>query len=318
MSRNNVRTAAFGLGVAALAGGAAALVGAAMARGHERQVPADGNWSEQDGARLHYLDRGDGPPALLIHGLGGQMRNFSYALTERLLPGHRVVTVDRPGSGYSTAAAGPHPGLAAQARLVAGLIERLGLDRPVIVGHSLGGAVALALALDRPDLTRGLALLAPLTQPQTDVPAAFRRLAVESAWLRAAAIRTLGVPVGRLTQDRIRRLTFAPEPPAQDFGVRGGGLLTLRAAALERAALDMIAARDEMAGLAARYGELDLPVSILFGRQDAVLDPWLHGEVSAAAIRDARLTLIEGGHMIPVTRPGETARFVEGLFARLA
>ena len=151
-------TAAGGLGLSLYSG--------RIAREAERLVPPDGRHLQVDGARLHYVERGSGPAIVMIHGLGGQLRNFGYAMLEPLARDHRVILVDRPGSGYSTADDDSEPGIAAQAAIVARFIEALGIDRPLLVGHSLGGAVALSLALERPDLIRGLALIAPLTQPQ--------------------------------------------------------------------------------------------------------------------------------------------------------
>lgn len=307
-----------GMGLAALGMGAMALMSEAMGRAHERQVPRDGVFGDVPGARLHYLVRGEGPPIVFVHGLGGQLRNFTYALTERLESCHRIVAVDRPGSGYSVSVRGPRPGIAEQARAVAGLIERLELDRPLLVGHSLGGAVSLALAQAHPDLVRGLALIAPLTQPIDEVPDVFRFLAAGAGGRgRGLLLRTLGVPLGKLTQKQSRSAVFAPEPAPEDFGVRGGGLLALRPKNIDNAAGDLLAAHGEMPGIASRYGTMALPVSILYGRDDALLDPNLHGEMTAGLIPGARLTLIDGGHMIPITQPDATARFVEEAFARM-
>ena len=137
------------LGVGAAGVGLAA-VSALLGRDAERKVPADGGFIEVDGARLHYIDRGSGPAIVMVHGLGGQIRNFTYALSELLESEHRLIVVDRPGSGYSAAKPGTTPDIRAQGRLVARLIDRLGLEKPLIVGHSLGGAVALAAALAAP------------------------------------------------------------------------------------------------------------------------------------------------------------------------
>src|SRR5579863_10522110 len=72
------------------------------ARRVEIAEPPLGRFLELDGERIHYVDEGAGPPLLLIHGLGGQLRNFTYALVGRLANEFRVIAVDRPGSGYST------------------------------------------------------------------------------------------------------------------------------------------------------------------------------------------------------------------------
>ena len=79
---------------------ALALLSAWVAWRAERAVPPCGQFIETGGARIHYLDRGQGPAIVLIHGLGGQMQNFSHALLGRLTGEFRVILVDRPGSGY--------------------------------------------------------------------------------------------------------------------------------------------------------------------------------------------------------------------------
>ena len=116
-------TAGFGAGAAAVGAGLA-LFSQFAARRAKAQVPPDGKFVDVDGARLHYVDIGEGPAIVMIHGLGGQVRNFSYALTERL-PGRRLILIDRPRSGYSTVDAG-EPGLKAQADLIAKGIDALG------------------------------------------------------------------------------------------------------------------------------------------------------------------------------------------------
>ena len=118
--------------IGAIAAGAVALTAglAAFSRlaAHriERRIPADGSFVVIDGVRLHYTDRGHGPAIVMIHGLGGQMRNFSYALEDLLVADHRVILVDRPGAGYSAAA--PSAAIPAQATFIAGLIDRLELE----------------------------------------------------------------------------------------------------------------------------------------------------------------------------------------------
>ena len=117
----------------------------ALARFFERLVPPQGRFIEVDGVRLHVVDSGEkpgqsGPPLLFLHGLLGQLNHFSYALTA-LFPERRVVLLDRPGSGFSQAA--PSQSLAAQADLAAKVIALLNLGKPLVVGHSFGGAVAL-------------------------------------------------------------------------------------------------------------------------------------------------------------------------------
>lgn len=75
---------------------------ARMTRRIEAAVPINGRFLEINGERFHYVDEGKGPPLVMIHGLMGSSRNLTYALSAQLREHFRVITVDRPGSGYST------------------------------------------------------------------------------------------------------------------------------------------------------------------------------------------------------------------------
>ena len=307
--------AAFG---AAATGAGLALASILLARDAERRAPADGEHLEVEGSRLHFVDHGgSGPPIVMVHGLGGQIRNFTHSLTELLDGDHRVIAVDRPGSGYSTARKGARPDIREQGRLVARFVDKLGLERPVVVGHSLGGAVSLAAALASPGRLGGLALLAPLTQPMDQAPEALRTLQRDSALARAAVARVVGVPLGRLGKRLNERAIFTPDPVPADFGTRGGGLLALRPGNLDAAIFEIAAARDDLLAMVPRYASLDLPVSILFAREDNLLDPDVHGARTARAIPCATFEEIDGGHMIPVTHPEACARVIRAVQARI-
>lgn len=273
----------------------------------EEMVPADGQFAEVPGACLHYVDlnpEAAGPAIVMVHGLMGQLRNFSHSLAERLAVDHRVVLVDRPGWGHSVLD-GARPGIAAQAGMIAALIERLALEKPLLVGHSMGGAVSLALGLDRPDLVRGLALVAPLSQVVETVPAPFKGLLAPTA-LRPLLAWTVVVPVGLRKGAETAAAIFAPDPVPADFALAGGGALAVRPKSFMAGSFEVRAAPLEMAALTPRYGEMRVPVAILYGRGDAVLDPQLNGEKTAAEIPGATLELVEGGHMLPITHPAET------------
>jgi pimeloyl-ACP methyl ester carboxylesterase len=301
------------LGVLVLAlAGWSAYVG----RKAEEMVPAEGAFAAVPGARLHYVDlnpEAGGPAIVMVHGLMGQLRNFSHSLAGRLAADHRVILVDRPGWGHSLLD-GPRPGIAAQAGMIAALIEQLGLDRPLLVGHSMGGAVSLALGLDRPELVRGLALIAPLTQVVEAVPPPFKGLLAPPA-LRPLLAWTVAVPVGLRKGPETAAAIFAPDPVPADFALAGGGALALRPKSYMAGSFEIRAAPAEMAALVPHYGEMRVPVAILYGRADAVLDPALNGEKTAAEIPGATLELIEGGHMLPVTHAGATEAWLRRVLA---
>ena len=280
------------------------------ARRVEAALPPLGRFVEVGGARIHYLDKGTGPTLLLIHGLGASMRVFTHSVLERLSAEFRVVMLERPGSGESTRAPRACARLRSQAETVSAFIRALGLDRPVLVGHSLGGAVALAVAVEHPEQVRGLALVAPLTNAQGKVPPIFKGLMVTSRALRGLTAWTVATPASILRRARVLDTLFGPDAVPRDYATAGGGLLGLRPKTFCSASEDLVALEGELPALVGRYAELRMPVGILYGTGDRVLDHRLHGVEVASKIEGAELELIEGGHMLPLTAPDVVAEFV--------
>ncbi len=284
----------------------------------ERASPPSGTFVNVHGCRIHYVERGNGPVTLLmIHGLGGNTGNFLHSLVDRLATDFRVIVMDRPGSGYSTrpddAPAGPH----AQAELIAAFIHALGLDRPVLVGHSLGGAISLATAVANPQLVRGLALIAPLTQLIAEPPDVFKPLMVQRAAVRRAIGWTLATPLSIVRRDRVLDVVFGPDRVPADFALAGGGILGMRPSAFITASTDLVAVPDDLASLVPLYPTLQMPVGIIYGTADRILDYRAHGEGMRDVLPQLSLDLVEGaGHMIPLTMPDRVATFVRQVAER--
>ena len=295
-----------------------ALAGLAMlaARRIERMAPPQGRFLQVEGVRLHVLERGSGPPVVLIHGLGGQIGHFAYSLVPRLERDFHVVAFDRPGSGYSSAAPA---GVREQGAILARAIRILNLGKPLIVGHSLGGAVALAIALDHPDCVGGLALIAPATHPVAKAPALFRSLVIRSAPLRRLYAWTAAAPAALLARPVFFKAAFAPEAAPADFGGAGGGLLALRPHNILVTSTELTAAfgDDAIETMPQRYASLTVPIGILYGRDDQVLDWRVHGEAMARKIPPLDFELVDGGHMLPVTQPDVCAAFIRRIAAAM-
>ena len=285
------------------------------ARRIEAFLPPKGAFVDVPGARLHVREfgtgTGSGPAILLIHGLAGQTAHFDYGVAEHLARNHRVVVVDRPGSGHSTRDPATPAVVSTQAASLAALIDRLGLGRPTVAGHSLGGAIALTLALEHPAKVGALALVAPLTHVQASAPQVFKALAIESPWLRKLFAWTLATPASIAGGKKVLAAVFAPESAPRDFPVKGGGMLGLRPRAFLAASADMQALPAHMPGVQARYRELSVPTGVLYGRGDAILDWQANGQALADKVAGARLQLVDGGHMLPVTQPQLVAEFIE-------
>jgi pimeloyl-ACP methyl ester carboxylesterase len=278
-------------------------------------LPPKGRGVAVPGGTLHIREQGQGPALLLIHGLGGQMAHFDYGVAEQLSDQFRVITVDRPGSGHSTRAPGTSADLSAQASDLAALIDTLQLGPTIVAGHSLGGAVALTLALEHPRHVRAVALIAPLTHLGETVPAAFRALTIRSRPLRALFAWTLAIPGTISRSPQVLAQVFGPDPVPRDFATRGGGLLSLRPSQFLAASADLQALAGRLPAIQSRYPELAMPAAVLFGRDDRILDWKANGEAFVNKTPGATLQLVEGGHMLPVTNPALTVSFIRELAA---
>lgn len=282
------------------------------ARRVELGLPAEGRFITIMGNRIHYVEQGSGPDTLLlVHGLGGVSTNFSYAMLGELAKDYRVVAIDRPGSGYSQRARRAAASLAVQADVIAGIIDALQLGRPMLVGHSLGGAVVLATALRHPDKVRGLSLIAPLTHMPADGPSpVFAALAIRQSWLRKLFAWTLMVPLSIRRREQVLDVVFGPEPAPADFPIQGGGALGLRPGHYISTSRDLVALEHVLPQLEQSYGDLRMPVRILYGRDDRILDPQEQGQAMVERFPEMHLELVDGGHMLPLTQPARTADFV--------
>ena len=131
----------------------------------EAQFPPAGEFAEVAGVRLHYVDRpvegSDKPPVVFLHGASGNLNDQRVAFESQLADSRRLIFIDRPGHGYSQRGGAETP--AQQADLIAGLLEQLGIEKAVIVGHSLGSASTAALGVLYPEKVQGLVFLAPAT-----------------------------------------------------------------------------------------------------------------------------------------------------------
>ena len=266
------------------------------------------------GNRIHYVDRGQGPPILMVHGLGGTQFNF-----QPLYPGlegdFRLVAVDRPGSGFSTRRGITPASPTEQARFLVEFMDAVGLDRPLVVGHSLGGAISLALALDHPERVAGLVLISPLTQHRDDVPPQFAALNIRSPLLRRIVAETISAPTAIRMRQQTLDFVFGPQQPPPDYAVAGGAMAALRPSHFYASSTDFSAIGDSVKASEERYGELAMPVGLVFGSADRVLEVDRHGRPFAERIADVDAVFLEGvGHMPQYSHAGE----IEALIRRVA
>lgn len=276
----------------------------------------EGKFIEMNNKKVHYIEKGEGPTLLLIHGLSGAAQNFSYKMIELLANDYHVIAIDRPGSGFSQRDYEANAELSEQAKFVAQFINRLNLEKPIVVGHSLGGAVSLQLALDFPDLVKGLALIAPLTQMQSEdeIPAVFSDMAIRSNYLRQIYARTLATPKGLVLGLKTMNDIFKPEKAPFDFVTKGGGLVALDHVSFYNSSSDLAGLEFSLNKLVNRYKELKTPLAILYGKEDAILNPNIHGEKMVQEVPHATLQYTTGGHMLIATQPELCKKFIDDFY----
>jgi pimeloyl-ACP methyl ester carboxylesterase len=292
--------------------GAAALANYVVARRTERRHPPRGRFVEVDGVRLHYTERGSGPPVILIHGNGAMAEDFAISgVLDRLARHHRVIAFDRPGYGYSTRPRSTIWTAGAQAALLRKALHRLGVERPVLAGHSWGTLVALEMALGAPAETGALVLLSGYYVPslRADVPL----LSGPAIPLLGDVMRyTISPLLGWLLRRRIFRKIFAPSPVTPRFAAAfplGMALRPwqIRASAAETALLIPCAAAS-----LGRHGELRMPVFILAGSGDRIVDTDMQSGTLHRNVPGSGLWVIEGaGHMIHHIAPDAVVGAIE-------
>jgi pimeloyl-ACP methyl ester carboxylesterase len=274
-------------------------------------LPPAGNFAQLGNTRLHYTDQGQGTTIVMIHGLAGNLQNFTYGMASPLSKNYRVICVDRPGCGYSRRASHANASLEAQADTLIELLDHLKIESAIFVGHSLGGAIALALAQRHPQRAKALALIAPLTHSPEEVATVFKPLDIASPFVRRIIGWTLAIPATIYRLNSSLKLIFGPEKAPADFAIRGGGILSLKPQNFITASSDLTQARDSMPNIEEGYSKMATPIHVLYGREDRILSCKLNGEDLVQRIPGVQLTLVSGGHMLPVTQVERTIQFVE-------
>lgn len=304
-------TAAILAGAAAL--GALALGNHLVARRTERRHPPRGAFVEVEGVRLHYTDCGEGSPVVLIHGnaVSGDDWNTSE-VAELLSQSHRVIIFDRPGFGYSERPRGYLWTAAQQAELLHKALRQLGVDRPVVVGHSWGTIVALAFAERHETETAGLVLLSGYYF-WTLRPDALLVLAGALPGLGDLLRYTVSPPLGWLQMPLLKWAMFSPARVPARFQAEYSPAMALRPSQIRATSMDGALMIPGALALRKGYENLTLPVIIIAGDGDKVVFKRM-SERLRDSIRGSVLQIVKGaGHMVHHFAPQKVTQAVESV-----
>jgi pimeloyl-ACP methyl ester carboxylesterase len=278
----------------------------------EREHPPTGRFVIVDGVRLHYLEKGEGPPVVLLHGNVVTAADFDLSGVLNLAAKrHRVIAFDRPGFGYSDRPHGSAWTPAAQAELLRHAFSALGIERPIVLGHSWGAVVALVLALNHPDAVSGLVLLSGYYHPtlRADVllslPAAIPVLGGVLRYTVSPLIGTAVLPL-------LIRGMFAPCSVPERFTKGFPRGMPVRPQQIRAESQDGATMVPAVVAMRDRYRELSLPVVIMAGTKDRVADVgrhavWLHDEIPHSILH----LIPDVGHMLHYAVPEQVADAIE-------
>jgi pimeloyl-ACP methyl ester carboxylesterase len=266
-----------------------------QAKGAERDFPQAGRFIDVDGVRLHYIEAGSGPAALLLHGNGVQSTDFvGCGLMEELASRYRVIAFDRPGFGYSQRPRGKIWTPKRQACLLAKACLALGVADPIVLGHSFGTLVALEMAFDDSISVRGLILVSgyyfPTTRPDVWL------VAPQAIPILGDILRyTISPIMGWMMMPVILRKTFAPQPVARAFVQETPPVLMVRPWQIKAAAEDSACMVPAANQLSRRYDRIRLPVEIFAGTADRIV----HRQQSRQSARLHELLPCSELHILP-------------------
>lgn len=264
------------------------------------QSPPTGPLLKVDGVDVHAHIEGEGPTLIMLHGAGGNTRDFTYSLTKKLSDRYKIVAFDRPGHGHTgriedREKLGETP--QEQADLLSKAADQLGLKDYLILGHSFGGAVTMAWAVEHPEQVRGLIMVAGVSNPwQGDLAQWYQ---TTNTWFgRNILIPTLSALA---TPARVNDTTngiFEPDPVPEGYLDHVGVGLSKSKRTLQATTQQVNNLKPSVIELEPSYSALKLPIEIVHGTADVTVPLDTHGRPLSQQASGAVLDILEGvGHM---------------------
>ena len=281
-------------------GGAAAVAGCGGGApldlaGVAERWPPEGRIIDAMGLGIHAWERGSGQPVILLHGASGNLRDWTFGLAPVIARHRRAIAFDRPGNGYSERPAERGGDPVVQARILRAAARRMGVERPILVGHSWGAALAMAWALAFPGEVAGVVTVSGAVMPWGDQPMLVELVGLDRL-LIGFYFDYLQSSLGGV-EGFVQRI-FRPQTPPPGYVDYVGGQLALRPQTVAANMEDIAALNSALRRLAPDYPSLDIPVEIISGTADFIIEPERQPIPFAASLRRPRLTLLDGvGHM---------------------
>ena len=266
----------------------------------EARYPPAGSSVEIDGRDLHFLDMADAddadlPPILFVHGASGNLLDQALAYRETLEGRARLVFVDRPGHGYS-GRNDADATIAGQGKAYADLLTEIGVEKAVVVCHSMGCASAAAMAVLYPEKVAGLVFVAPATHPWPGGVSWHYDVAAMPyfGWLFTRAI---SLPAGMVRLKGGVDSVFTPNSPPVGYSEDSAVSLVLRPHQFRANGIDVATLNQQVRAMQKRYSEIKKPTIIITGNKDDVVFAEIHSIGLERDIEGSKLIVLDGiGH----------------------
>ncbi|MFZ2103436.1 MAG: alpha/beta hydrolase [Oricola sp.] len=284
----------------------------------ERRHPPVGEYATVNGTRMHYvLERAsadaDLPPVVFLHGASGNLADQMLAFRERLSGRADLLFVDRPGHGWSSRGPKSNELPDGQAATIAALLDELGIEKAIVVGHSFGGAIAASFTLNHPEKTVGTLFLSAVSHPWPGGVDWYYRLTPLPVIGRLFA-ETLAMPLGLLRIGPGAAAVFSPNCPVENYVQRTGVALVLRPWHFRANATDVARLLEYVARTAPLYPRIKTPAVIVTGDKDTIVLPRVHSLGLKRDLENAELVWVENlGHKPDYVATGLAVAAIERL-----
>ena len=274
--------------------------------------PSISKFETVDGTRLHFVIKGGGRPVVLIHGNPGSGQDWTR-LFGPLAEHHKAIAFDRPGHGRSERPKHIDATVEVQARLLHDALKQLHVERPIVVGHSWGGALALVYAINYPQEVAGIVLVAPAVYESQDGVSLLTSLPAVPVIGDAVNFVLTPLFAASVVRSELKK-AFSPDPVPKNY-MRSVLSEWTRPKKVKAYSLDETSLNDSLKKFSPRYAEISVPVSILAGDSDLCVSEKNQAERLHQSLPKSHLIVLpKTGHQIPFTRPQAVLDEIERVF----
>ena len=270
----------------------------------EKNHPPVGQFKIINNIRLHYQIIGHGPVVVLLHSQPANQQQFKK-LKNTLQKNYTVISVDRPGMGYSDPIKDiSSKRLELQAQLIRELIKSITNEKPLIVGHSYGGALALSYAIQYENEIEGLLVVNTASHPWKKGKPWLPFRIISNPIYGKLFTNTYAMVYGKMTIDSSADSNFPNNKAPTNYINNTSSALTLRPKNLRSYTYDALNLRDALELQHKLYSQLTIPITIMTGKEDTVTPNKIHSYQLNSDIKHSKLVEVDNvAHSIPELKP---------------